>query len=152
MINGRFENNQDIVKVYNKLDIELARINPGCDACGTCCHLDTFGHELYASAIEVNYILINVKVPPFDPNQSICPFLTEKKCTIREYRTLGCRVFFCNPHYKDTLQEIYNKYYKMIKDIAVGNQIEWHYAPMIKLLTTRENQPDTKSLSLNLAQ
>ena len=40
----------------------------------------------------------------------------------------------------------------MIKDIAIGNQIEWHYAPMIKLLTTRENQPDTKSLSLNLAQ
>ncbi len=142
MIKGHFEDNQDIVEIYKKLDTELAGTNPGCDACGTCCHFDTFGHELYVSTIEVNYILRNVKVPPFEPDQGICPFLVNKRCTIREYRTLGCRAFFCNPYYKDTLQEIYNKYYKMIKDIAVRNQIEWHYAPMIKLLTTRENQLD----------
>ncbi len=137
MKKSHFENNYDIIKIYSKLDLELSRINPGCGACGTCCHFDTFDHELYASTIEVNYILSNVNVPPFDPGQRTCPFLIENQCTIRKYRTLGCRVFFCNPNYKDTSQEIYNKYYKMIKDIAIRNQTEWHYAPMMKLLTTQ---------------
>ncbi|MFQ5963487.1 MAG: YkgJ family cysteine cluster protein [Candidatus Scalinduaceae bacterium] len=137
IMNAHHENNSDIVAIYNKLDIALSKINPGCHSCGTCCHFDIFGHELYASTIEANYILRNVDVPPFDTDQSTCPFLINKKCTIREYRTLGCRVFFCNPQYKETSQDIYNKYYKMIKDIAIRNQIEWHYAPMLKLLTTQ---------------
>ena len=141
MINGHLEDNQDIAEVYNKLDIELAKIDPGCDTCGTCCHFDTFDHELYASTVEVNYILENVEVASVDPEQRTCPFLIEKKCTIREHRTLGCRVFFCNPDYKDTSHEIYNKYYKMIKDIAIKNQIEWRYAPMVKLLAAQKPNP-----------
>jgi Fe-S-cluster containining protein len=145
MTNSHFENKQDIVEVYNKLNIELASINPGCDACGTCCHFDLFDHELYASSIEINHIVNNINLPPFDPNRNICPFLIENKCTIREYRTLGCRVFFCNSNYKDTSQEIYNKYYKLIKDIAIRNQIEWRYAPMVKLLATQRNQSNTNT-------
>lgn len=139
---GRTENNPDITKIYKELEAELASINPGCDACGTCCHFDTFDHVLYASTIETDYILKNVDVPPFDPDQGTCPFLINNKCTIREYRTLGCRVFFCNPDYKEKYQDIYNKYYAMIKDLAVRNQTDlpdlgqagWHYAPMMKLL------------------
>ncbi len=128
------KNNSDIIEIYKKLDSELASINPGCDACGECCHFGTFDHVLYASTIETTYILENVNVPPFDPDQGTCPFLIDNKCTIREYRTLGCRVFFCNPHYKEKSQDIYNKYYTMIKDMAIRNQAEWHYAPMMKLL------------------
>ena len=135
MMNSQFENNIEIIDIYHKLDSELKGINPGCDACGTCCHFDNYGHELYASTIEIDYILRNVNVPHFDPNQKTCPFLVENKCTIRKFRTLGCRVFFCNPDYKETSQEIYNKYYKMIKDIAIRNQTKWQYAPMTKLLS-----------------
>lgn len=131
---GRTENNSDITKIYKELEAELASINPGCDACGTCCHFDIFDHVLYASTIETDYILKNVNVPPFDPDQGTCLFLINNKCTIREYRTLGCRVFFCNPDYKEKYQDIYNKYYTMIKDLAVRYQTEWHYAPMMKLL------------------
>lgn len=139
---GHTENNSDITKIYKELEAELASINPCCDACGTCCHFDTFDHVLYASTIETDYILKNVDVPPFDPDQGTCPFLINNKCTIREYRTLGCRVFFCNPDYKEKYQDIYNKYYAMIKDLAMRNQTDlpdlgqagWHYAPMMKLL------------------
>ena len=70
----RSENNSDITKIYKELEAELASINPGCDACGTCCHFDTFDHVLYASTIETDYILENVDVPPFDPDQGTCPF------------------------------------------------------------------------------
>jgi hypothetical protein len=29
----------------------------------------------------------------------------------------------------------------MIKDIAIKNQIEWRYAPMVKLLATQKTNP-----------
>ena len=134
MMNGRSENNSDITEIYKELEAELASINPGCYACGTCCHFDKFDHILYASTVETNYILENVEAPHFDPDKNVCPFLANNQCTIREYRTLGCRVFFCNPDYKEKYQDIYNKYYTMIKDLAMRNQTEWHYAPMMKVL------------------
>ncbi len=130
----RPENNTDIIEIYKKLDAELASINPGCNACGTCCHFNDFDHVLYASTIETDYIRENVEVPSFDHDKNVCPFLIDNQCSIREHRTLGCRVFFCNPQYKETLQEIYEKYYTMIKDLAIENKVEWHYAPMMKLL------------------
>lgn len=132
------KNNTELKEIYNKLEQELSRINPGCDACGTCCHFDEFDHVLYTSNIETDYIVNNVNVPHFDKKQNICPFLIENKCTIRDYRALGCRVFFCNPHYKETSQEIYNKYYNMIKKIAIKNQIDWQYAPMLELLDVKK--------------
>ncbi len=130
----RPKNNMDIIEIYKKLEAELASINPGCNSCGTCCHFDEFNHVLYASTIETNYIRENVEVPHFDSNKNVCPFLVNNECSIREHRALGCRVFFCNPQYKETLQEIYEKYYTMIKDLAIENEVEWHYAPMMKLL------------------
>jgi Fe-S-cluster containining protein len=133
-MNHHPENNTEIVEIYKELETELTRIDPGCNACGTCCHFDEFNHVLYASTIETKYIQENVDVPHFDPDLGTCPFLIDNKCTIREHRTLGCRVFFCNPDYKETLQDIYEKYYTMIKDLTVKNQTEWNYAPMMKLL------------------
>ncbi len=139
VLNHYPESNVDIIEIYKKLEAELASINPGCNSCGTCCHFDEFGHVLYTSAIETDYIMENVEVPAFDPDKNVCPFLENYQCTIREHRALGCRVFFCDPQHKETLQEIYEKYYTMIKDLADENKAEWHYAPMLKLL--KEGKP-----------
>ena len=128
------KSNTDIKEIYKELEAELANINPGCNACGTCCHFDEFGHVLYTSTIEIDYIRENVEIPDFDPDKNVCPFLVNNECSIRDHRALGCRVFFCNPNYKEILQEIYEKYYTMIKDLADDNDVEWHYAPMLKML------------------
>jgi len=128
------KNNTDIKEIYKILESELASINPGCNTCGTCCHFDEFGHVLYTSTIETDYIRENVEIPDFDSDKNVCPFLVNSECSIREHRALGCRVFFCNPDHKETLQGIYEKYYTMIKDLAVDNEVEWQYAPMLKLL------------------
>lgn len=121
--------------IYKELDEELAKVSPGCDACGECCNFGKFDHVLYATMIEVNYIKRNVSVPQNHSDKNICPFLVDQKCTIRDYRTLGCRVFYCNPNYQKNLsQEIYNKYYRKIKDLAHTHDLEWRYAPMLQLL------------------
>ena len=139
-MNQQPNNNSAIKEVYKKLEDELASINPGCNACGTCCHFDEFGHVLYVSTIETDYIHQNVEIPAFDSDNNVCPFLINHECSIRDHRTLGCRVFFCNPEYKETLQEIYERYYTMIKKLAIDNGVEWQYAPMLKLL--KEKQDD----------
>ncbi|KHE92452.1 MAG: hypothetical protein K8F52_01935 [Candidatus Scalindua rubra] len=134
------KNNTDIKEIYKKLDAELASINPGCNACGTCCHFNEFGHVLYASTVETDYIRENVEIPSFDPDDNVCPFLVNYECSIRDHRALGCRVFFCNPQYKETLQGIYEKYYTMIKDLAIEDKVEWYYAPMMKLLEKKQQK------------
>ena len=134
------KSNTDIKEIYKELEAELANINPGCNACGTCCHFDEFGHVLYTSTIEIDYIRKNVEIPDFDPDKNVCPFLVNYECSIRDHRALGCRVFFCNPNHKEILQEIYEKYYTMIKDLADDNDVEWHYAPMLKLLEKKQQK------------
>ncbi len=72
IVNNRTKNNLEIIEIYKKLEAELSSINPGCNACGTCCHFDEFNHVLYASTIETDYILDNVEVPPFDTDGNVC--------------------------------------------------------------------------------
>ncbi|MDR4505906.1 MAG: hypothetical protein MRK01_14125 [Candidatus Scalindua sp.] len=139
-------NSGEIVTIYKLLENELQAHNPGCDTCGECCNFDTFDHELYASTIEVNFISENVEIPRCDPKERICPFLINRKCTIRDYRTLGCRVFFCNTGYKDTSYEIYNKYYEMIKEVAIKNKAEWQYAPLTALLASHNEKEAARDI------
>lgn len=125
----------ELETIYQSLEKELTAINPGCKGCGTCCNFTAFDHVLYASSIEVDFIMQNVKVPDFDIANNICPFLKDNQCSIRDYRTLGCRVFYCNPHYKDISPEIYEKYYRMIKELSVRYNIEWRYLPFLEQIS-----------------
>ena len=129
---------RELQGIYKELDEELAKNSPGCDACGECCNFDKFDHVLYATTIEVDYIKRNIQVPQSasgGSNKNICPFLADQKCTIRDYRTLGCRVFYCSSDYNQNIsQGIYNKYYRKIKDIADVYGLEWRYAPFLQLL------------------
>ena len=75
--------------LYQRLEKELIQLNPGCNTCGTCCNFSTFGHVLYTSSIEVDYITQYVEVPDFNVSDNVCPFLKDNQCSIRDFRTLG---------------------------------------------------------------
>lgn len=124
----------ELGRIYQLLETELAQLNPGCNQCGTCCNFTTFDHILYASSIEINYITRNVEVPDFNVADNVCPFLKDNQCSIRDFRTLGCRVFYCNPHYKEVLNDIYEKYYQKIRDLREKYTIQWRYLPFLNQL------------------
>lgn len=124
----------EVVILYQYLEKELTQLNPGCKRCGTCCNFSTFDHVLYASSIEINFITQNVEVPDFNVSDNICPFLKDNQCSIRDFRTLGCRVFYCNPHYKEVLNDVYEKYYQMIKDLSGKYNTQWKYLPFLNQL------------------
>ena len=133
--------NSELLTLYQCLEKELAQLNPGCNGCGTCCDFGAFDHVLYTSSIEVEYITQYVEVPDFNIADNICPFLKNSQCSIRDYRTLGCRIFYCNPHYKDNLSNLYEKYHRMIKELSKKYNDQWKYLPFLKQLEELKSKP-----------
>lgn len=129
--------------IYQHLEKELTLVNPGCNRCGTCCNFTAFDHILYASNIEVDFIVRNVKVPDFNVSDNVCPFLKENQCSIRGFRTLGCRVFYCNPQYKEVLPALYEKYYQLIKDLSRKYNTQWEYLPFLDRLAEAKKKANT---------
>jgi Fe-S-cluster containining protein len=124
----------ELTQIYKQLEEEVIRVNPTCDTCGTCCNFGIFDHVLYTSGIEVDFITRNVAVPDFEASDNVCPFLKDKQCSIRDYRTLGCRVFYCNPPYQETSHALYEKYYHKIKELSIKYNVVWEYQPFLKQL------------------
>jgi hypothetical protein len=64
-------------------------------------------------------------------------------CTAREPRPLGCRVYFCDPNYQETGNQITEKYLGKLKQLADANGLSWQYAPLRHFLNRAPS--DTKS-------
>ena len=131
----------ELATLYQDLEKELTQLNPGCNTCGTCCNFRTFDHVLYTSSIEVNYITQYVEVPNFNISDNVCPFLKDNQCSIRDFRTLGCRIFYCNPHYKEILYDLYEKYHCMIKELSKKYNYQWKYQPFLGQLAELKSKP-----------
>jgi len=100
-----------ISRVYEDLDKHLTAADPNCDSCGRCCRFTDFGHRLYVSTLEILY-LSQHNQPPLDHHQYLtqgrCPFLIDKQCSLRQFRTASCRIFFCrslDPRFQSELSE-----------------------------------------------
>jgi Fe-S-cluster containining protein len=124
----------ELIRIYQRLEKEVTLLNPGCNGCGTCCNFGAFDHVLYASSVEINFITRHAEVPDFNVSDNICPFLKDNQCSIRDFRTLGCRVFYCNPQYKEVLYGVYEKYYHMIRELSGKYNIQWKYLPFLDQL------------------
>ena len=122
-------------KIYYDIDKEIALHDVECNACSKCCNFAKFDHILFANSLEVEYIICNLEKPLKGITPGICPFQQNGKCSIRKYRTLGCRVFYCDKSYdKNLSQDIYNKYYGKIKELTLKHKKEWSYKPFLEYL------------------
>lgn len=139
----------DLELLYKQLEEELVQINPGCNTCGSCCNFSTFDHILYTSSIETGFITRNVEVPDFKISDNICPFLKSNQCSIRDFRTLGCRIFYCNPRYQEISHVLYEKYYCRIKKLSIKHRIPWKYQPFLKHLTEFKSKSESISSRKN---
>ncbi len=139
--------------IYERLETELMTLNPVCKQCGTCCKFSAFDHVLYTSSIEVNFITQYVDIPEFDISKNVCPFLKNNQCSIRDFRTIGCRIFYCDPHFKEISHDLYEKYYRMIKELNHKYNTQWKYLPFLNQLieyksklSLHANKPDLQVL------
>jgi hypothetical protein len=94
----------EVAQIYSWLDENIKTLDSQCLACGKCCNFDSFGHKLFITTPELLYFLKNVRpirktCPPKPRRRRMlgqsCPYLEDGKCTVRDFRFAGCRIFFC---------------------------------------------------------
>jgi hypothetical protein len=130
-----------VLEIYREADEEVRAAGPVCVASGRCCRFKEWGHVLYISNLEADVLL--AAAPPYEQPVSpdFCPFQKDKVCTAREPRPLGCRVYYCDPNYQETGNQITEKYLHRLKKLAEEQGVEWRYAPLHTFLNDHPLTP-----------
>ena len=129
-------------KLYDEVDAEVASSGWSCRACGKCCRFAEFGHYLFCSEVEAEYLLSGVEIAA-DVDASVCPFLKDGACTRRRERTLGCRTYFCEKSIQDRMMNLSERYVGLLKELHRQVGAEWRYRPL------RDHVKGLKSLHRN---
>jgi hypothetical protein len=139
---------RQVLTLYEEVDAEIQAAGPVCVASGRCCRFKEYGHVLFLSNLEADVLLSQAPSyqPPVTPD--FCPFQKDNLCTAREPRPLGCRIYYCDPSYQETMHALTEKYVRRLKDLAGANGVEWRYGPLHAFLdnpeqATTDNTDDT---------
>ncbi len=122
----------EIQAIYAGLDAEVARLAPVCQISGRCCRFIEYEHTLFVSAPEVAVLLADAPPPvrPLDDGAT-CPWQDDRgRCTAREARPLGCRVYFCDPKYAPHGPDLAEAAIGRLKALVVARDLVWDYAPL----------------------
>ena len=125
---------QRVLELYREADAGVAAAAPVCIASGRCCRFKEYGHTLFLSHMEAFVLLEDAPTYDQPVNADFCPFQKENLCTAREPRPLGCRVYFCDPKYQETGQQISEKFIHRLKQLAEELGVDWQYGPLHRFL------------------
>jgi hypothetical protein len=128
--------------VYDQVDREVARLGPVCELSGRCCRFTEYGHTLFASTLEIRYLIAGAPKPSraLDGGQT-CPWQDQHgRCTARNARPLGCRVFYCDPTLQELSHEISERSLTELKRITQRWGQAWSYAPLHNHLVRERDQ------------
>jgi hypothetical protein len=129
----------EIKNLYETLDAQLFNLEATCHACGDCCDLPRFGHELWLSNLELAYLLDSQEPEPCSI-VGVCPYRLEGKCSARVGRALGCRVFHCDLD-ATSMESITEAYLEKMKKIATAHGLTIEYGELISSLSRYVAQP-----------
>ncbi len=122
----------ELRRIYDDVDREIAEIGPKCLLSGNCCRFQEYGHTLFVSGPEFDLLLNEAPAPsrPLDDGET-CPWQDlNGRCTARQARPLGCRVYFCEPSYLPLAPAISERFIKRLKEFADRHGLPWNYAPL----------------------
>lgn len=118
----------ELAAIYRGLDEHLAGLGVECRACGLCCDFARNDYRLYASFLERAAVLRKHGPPQLAPSGQ-CGFLRDGQCSIRPWRPLGCRVFFCAPGYKAAEPEVHQAFQQRLRAATDRHGLPWDYRP-----------------------
>ena len=55
---------RDLESVYAELEADLAALGPRCQLSGRCCRFREYGHQLWTTRLELEYLLSKEGPPP----------------------------------------------------------------------------------------
>lgn len=118
--------------LYTELDADVASHAPVCLLSGRCCRFSEYGHTLFLSEPEAALLLADAPPPsrPLDDGTN-CPWQDQQgRCTAREARPLGCRVYFCEDRYQEHAHALSETYIGRLRRLAETLDLPWNYAPL----------------------
>ena len=133
---------EELRALYEELDAEIVRLAPVCQLSGRCCRFREYGHSLFVSALEVEFLLSGAPEVsrPLDRGES-CPWQDQHgRCSAREARPLGCRTYFCDPSFQAASSELSERFIARLKQLVDRYGLSWHYAPLHRHLHERRDE------------
>ena len=134
---GRDEVWGELEGIYADLDVELAALRPLCRRSGRCCKFKEFGHQLWTTQVELDYLIGREGLPAGSPSGGACPYLKDGLCGVRDHRMLGCRIYFCDSGYESAMGPLYEKYHARIKDLHRRRGLPYEYGEFLSALGRR---------------
>lgn len=125
---------RELGTLYAELDAEIAAANPLCRTSGDCCQFAKYGHRLYTTRAEALYFAMRRGWPAQAFEKDACPYLRDNRCTARNARPLGCRVFFCDPAWRGRGEELTERSLKRIGALSERLGIDREYRPFLEHL------------------
>ncbi len=121
-----------LTALYRELDEAAAMMGPVCQLSGRCCRFKDHGHTLFLSAPEAQLLVSDAPQPPGQlDNGESCPWQDARgRCTARDARPLGCRVFCCDPSFESLAPELSATFLARLKQLASRHDWLWNYAPL----------------------
>ncbi len=133
---------QKVAEIYNWLDSQIRQSShPAgkCDACGKCCDFEAFDHRLFVTPPELVYLTAKLGNRNLKPmTTSRCPYNTDGKCTIYDYRFAACRIFSCKTE-PDPQSRLTESTLKKFKSLCTQFQIPYRYSDLPTALNTFPN-------------
>lgn len=118
-----------LLGVYERVDTAIATRDAACMGGGACCKFDAFGHRLYISAGEL--AVLTESPPPEPVRRGHCPYQVGPRCTARQRRPLGCRVFFCDPAAEDWSTVEYERFHAEIRGLHERHCLPYAYVELV---------------------
>ncbi len=120
-------------QMYRQLDRKIKSFGNKCDNCKRCCNFQESKLDLFVSNIEFSYFVMNVS-ESIVPEGNVCPYLSQSGCSVREFRPIGCRIYFCNPNEGYLQSDIYESSLNDIKKFVGELGLPYGYYRWINVL------------------
>jgi hypothetical protein len=124
-------------RLYEDVDRQVAVHAPRCEISSRCCKFKEYGHTLFLSEMEADFLLEGGLPCLTEAGADVCPYQLNGLCSARERRPLGCRVYFCDPTYDDAQKDISEESIGRLKRFHDTVNRPWRYRPLHEYLEAR---------------
>jgi len=128
-----------IREIYARADRIVAERGMLCMGGGTCCRFDRVAHRLYVTVGELALLTTVRRADTPRTERNRCPYQSGPRCTARNVRPLGCRVFFCRQGAGGEANDIYEALHRDICDLHADRGVPYSYVELISALKTTED-------------
>jgi|GEM_PF-4082473 len=141
-------------RLYAHVTERLAELRLDCRACGSCCALRAWGHEVYVTGLEAACLRAWARehgVAPQPSGPDACPYHADGACTVHPARALGCRLFFCrsagnrSEAVARALEDLSVEAHARLRDLHRAYRIVYKYQALPAALAVRTASTGTRA-------